>query len=57
VFEAMPHVHWCYLEAPESDEVFELAAMFFREHLRDAHSARRALMDENDRRNLTSDGR
>jgi monoterpene epsilon-lactone hydrolase len=57
VFEAMPHVHWCYLEAPESDEAFELAATFFREHLCDAHSARRALIVENDRRNLTSDGR
>jgi monoterpene epsilon-lactone hydrolase len=29
VFEAMPHAHWAYIEAPESDEAFAIMARFF----------------------------
>ncbi len=29
VFEAMPHAHWAYIDAPESDEAFAIMARFF----------------------------
>lgn len=33
VFEAMPHAHWAYIDAPEADQAFELMARFFKEAL------------------------
>lgn len=33
VFEAMPHAHWAYIDAPESDEAFALMARYFRDAL------------------------
>ncbi len=33
VFEAMPHAHWAYVDAPESDDAFALMARFFTEAL------------------------
>jgi len=33
VFEAMPHAHWAYIDAPESDQAFQLMARFFKEAL------------------------
>ena len=29
IFEAMPHAHWAYVDAPESDEAFQVMANFF----------------------------
>lgn len=34
VFEGMPHTHWCYLEAPESDDTFRHMAEFFKRRLK-----------------------
>lgn len=33
IFDGLPHAFWAYLDAPESDEAFELMARFLRAHL------------------------
>ncbi|MBS0333465.1 MAG: alpha/beta hydrolase fold domain-containing protein [Proteobacteria bacterium] len=33
VFDGLPHAFWCYLEAPESDQAFEVMAKFMSSHL------------------------
>jgi acetyl esterase/lipase len=35
VFEAMPHAHWAYIDAPESDEAFDIMAQFLTAALRE----------------------
>lgn len=33
VFEALPHAHWAYVDAPESDDAFKIMARFFSDAL------------------------
>lgn len=33
VFDGLPHAFWCYLDAPESDQAFEVMAKFLLSHL------------------------
>lgn len=32
LFDGLPHAFWAYMDAPESDEAFEIMARFFKEH-------------------------